>query len=231
MVFEALALACPATASFLSIHNMVGGMIDRFASPEARARWLAPLIAMDKIFSYCLTEPGAGSDAAALTTRAERAGEGWRLNGTKAFISGGSYSDVYLAMVRSGGPGPGGISAILVEDGTKGLSFGGLGDKMGWRAQPTAWGRLDDFEVPGGNLLGGGGAGFLCVLAGVAGGRFGRLGPRLVRWAVYSAVVGVATEPEVLRALGIEPDLRSLVTARRQTVDFLRAALVLEDDD
>ncbi|GAB4386099.1 acyl-CoA dehydrogenase family protein [Albidovulum sp.] len=171
LIFEALAMACPAVGSFLSIHNMCGGMIDRFGSDAARARWLPGLTSMETIFSYCLTEPGSGSDAAALRTRAERTAEGWRLNGTKAFISGGSYSDAYLAMVRTGGEGPKGISAVIVEAGTPGLSFGALEDKMGWRAQPTAQVQFDDCVIPADNLLGEEGKGFAYAMAGLDGGR------------------------------------------------------------
>ncbi|KAB2885127.1 MAG: acyl-CoA dehydrogenase [Albidovulum sp.] len=171
LVFEALAMACPAVGSFLSIHNMCGGMIDRFGSAETKARWLPALCTMEKVFAYCLTEPGSGSDAAALRTRAERTNEGWKLNGTKAFISGGGYSDVYVTMVRTGADGPKGISTVIVEDGTPGLSFGGLEDKMGWRAQPTAQVQFDDCVVPAGNLLGEEGKGFSYAMAGLDGGR------------------------------------------------------------
>ena len=171
LVFEALAMSCPAVSAFLSIHNMCGGMIDKFGSDETRAIWLPKLASMEKIFSYCLTEPGSGSDAAALRTRAERTGDGWRLNGTKAFISGGGYSDAYLVMVRTGADGPRGISAVIVENGTPGLSFGGLEDKMGWRAQPTAQVQFDDCVIPAGNLLGEEGKGFSYAMAGLDGGR------------------------------------------------------------
>ena len=171
LVFEALAMSCPAVGSFLSIHNMCGGMIDKFGSEETKAKWLPALTSMDKVFSYCLTEPGSGSDAAALRTRAERTNGGWVLNGTKAFISGGGYSDVYVTMVRTGGDGPKGISTVIVEDGTKGLSFGGLEDKMGWRAQPTAQVQFDDCAIPAENLLGEEGKGFAYAMAGLDGGR------------------------------------------------------------
>lgn len=171
LVFEALAMADPAVGSFLSIHNMCGGMIDKFGSSEAKERWLPGLCSMEKIFSYCLTEPGSGSDAAALRSRAERTNEGLRLNGTKAFISGGTYSDAYIAMVRTGEDGPKGISAVIVEDGTPGLSFGALEDKMGWRAQPTAQVQFDDCMIPAENLLGEEGRGFRYAMAGLDGGR------------------------------------------------------------
>ena len=171
LVFEALAMACPSVAAFLSIHNMCGGMIDKFGSPDAKARWLPGLCGMDTVFSYALTEPGSGSDAAALRTRADRMDAGWRLNGTKAFISGGSYSDAYIAMVRTGGDGPKGISAVIVPDGIPGLSFGALEDKMGWRAQPTAQVQFDDCDIPANNLLGDEGRGFAYAMAGLDGGR------------------------------------------------------------
>ncbi|MCE5972914.1 acyl-CoA dehydrogenase family protein [Sinirhodobacter sp. WL0062] len=171
LVFEALAMSCPAVGSFLSIHNMCGGMIDKFGSEETKARWLPALCSMEKIFSYCLTEPGSGSDAAALRTRAERTNDGWKLNGNKAFISGGGYSDVYVTMVRSGDNSPKGISTVIVEDGAPGLSFGGLEDKMGWRAQPTAQVQFDDCVIPAENLLGEEGKGFAYAMAGLDGGR------------------------------------------------------------
>jgi alkylation response protein AidB-like acyl-CoA dehydrogenase len=171
LVFEALSMACPAVGSFLSIHNMCGGMIDKFGSPDVKSKWLPALCSMDKIFSYCLTEPGSGSDAAALRTRADKTNEGYRLNGTKAFISGGGYSDVYVVMCRTGEDGPKGISTLIVEDGSPGLSFGGLEDKMGWRAQPTAQVQFDDCVVPHDNRIGDEGRGFAYAMAGLDGGR------------------------------------------------------------
>jgi alkylation response protein AidB-like acyl-CoA dehydrogenase len=150
---------------------MCAAMLDRFGSDELRDRLLPGAVAMERILSYCLTEPGSGSDAAALRTRAARTNEGWRLTGTKAFISGGGYSDAYVVMARTGGDGPRGISAILVEDGTPGLSFGALEDKMGWRSQPTRQVQLDDAAVPAGNLLGEEGQGFRYAMAGLDGGR------------------------------------------------------------
>ena len=168
LVFEALAMACPSVAAFLSIHNMCAGMIDRYGASDLKARLLPAACAMDRVLSYCLTEPGSGSDAAALRTRAERAGDGWRLTGTKAFISGGGYSDAYIVMARSGGDGPRGISAFVVEAGVPGLSFGGLEDKMGWRAQPTRAVQLDGASAV---LLGEEGRGFAYAMAGLDGGR------------------------------------------------------------
>lgn len=171
LVFEALSMACPSVAAFLSIHNMCAWMVASFGDENLQAQWLSRLISMEKIASYCLTEPGSGSDAAALRTRAERTNEGYRLNGTKAFISGGGYSDLYIAMVRTGGDGANGISAMLIEDGTPGLSFGQPEDKMGWRSQPTAEVQFQDCVVPFGNLLGEEGAGFRYAMKGLDGGR------------------------------------------------------------
>ncbi len=171
LVFEALAMACPAVGSFLSIHNMVGGMIDKFATPEQKARWLPDLCSMNKIFSYCLTEPGSGSDAAALKTRAVATDTGFALTGTKAFISGGGYSDAYLVMARTGEDGPKGITAMIVEDGTEGLSFGAPERKMGWKAQPTSMVNLDNSNIPPENIVGELGKGFTYAMAGLDGGR------------------------------------------------------------
>ncbi|MBE9638032.1 acyl-CoA dehydrogenase family protein [Salipiger mangrovisoli] len=171
LVFEALSMACPSVAAFLSIHNMCAKMIDAYGSDALKARVLPGALTMETVLSYCLTEPGSGSDAAALRTKAEKSNDSYRLTGTKAFISGGGYSDAYLVMCRTGEDGPKGISAILVEDGTPGLSFGGLEDKMGWKSQPTRQVQLDGCEVPRGNLLGEEGKGFRYAMAGLDGGR------------------------------------------------------------
>ena len=171
LVFEALSMACPSVAAFLSIHNMCARMIDSFGSDEMKKRLLPDVIAMKTVLSYCLTEPGSGSDAAALKTRAERSNEGYTLNGTKAFISGGGYSDGYVCMVRTGEDGARGISTVYVEDGTPGLSFGGLEDKMGWRSQPTAQVQFDDCRIPAENLVGQEGDGFKYAMMGLDGGR------------------------------------------------------------
>ncbi|HKK97032.1 MAG TPA: acyl-CoA dehydrogenase family protein [Marivita sp.] len=171
LVFEALSMACPSVAAFLSIHNMCAKMIDAYGSDEMKARVLPKALTMETVLSYCLTEPGSGSDAAALKSRADRTNEGYTLNGTKAFISGGGYSDAYIAMVRTGVDGPKGVSAVLVEDGTPGLSFGGLEDKMGWRSQPTRQVQFDDCKIPAANLLGEEGHGFRYAMAGLDGGR------------------------------------------------------------
>ncbi|WP_288941836.1 acyl-CoA dehydrogenase family protein [uncultured Roseovarius sp.] len=171
LVFEALSMACPSVAAFLSIHNMCAKMIDTFASDDMKARVMPGVLSMDTVLSYCLTEPGSGSDAAALKTRAERTNEGYTLNGTKAFISGGGYSDAYVVMVRTGEDGPRGISTVYVEDGTEGLSFGGLEDKMGWRSQPTAQVQFDNCNISADNLVGEEGKGFTYAMAGLDGGR------------------------------------------------------------
>lgn len=171
LIFEALAMACPSVAAFLSIHNMCAAMIDRHGSDGMRARLLPAICAMDRIMSYCLTEPGSGSDAAALRTRAARGPEGWQLTGTKAFISGGGYSDGYIVMCRTGGEGAQGISAIILDSGARGLSFGAPEDKMGWRAQPTRQVQMDGAEAPPENLIGDEGRGFAYAMAALDGGR------------------------------------------------------------
>ena len=171
LVFEALSMACPSVAAFLSIHNMCAKMIDSFGSDEMKARVMPDVLAMNTVLSYCLTEPGSGSDAAALKTRAERTNEGYTLNGTKAFISGGGYSDAYVCMVRTGEDGAAGVSTVFVEDGSDGLSFGGLEQKMGWRSQPTAQVQFDECKVAAQNLIGEEGKGFKYAMMGLDGGR------------------------------------------------------------
>ena len=171
LVFEALSMACPSVAAFLSIHNMCAKMIDGFSSDEMKARVMPDVLAMNTVLSYCLTEPGSGSDAAALKTRAERTNEGYTLNGTKAFISGGGYSDAYVCMVRTGEDGAAGVSTVFVEDGSDGLSFGGLEQKMGWRSQPTAQVQFDECKVAAQNLIGEEGKGFKYAMMGLDGGR------------------------------------------------------------
>jgi len=171
LVFEALSMACPSVAAFLSIHNMCAKMIDAFGDDALRQRVMPGIVSMDTVLSYCLTEPGSGSDAAALKTRAERTNEGYRLNGTKAFISGGGYSDAYVVMARTGDAGPRGVSTLYVEDGTQGLSFGGLEQKMGWKSQPTRQVQFDNCDVSDGNLVGEEGKGFTYAMKGLDGGR------------------------------------------------------------
>ncbi len=171
-IFEQLAYADPAVAAFLSIHNMCAWMVDAYGTAEQRATWLPRLAAMTSIASYCLTEPGAGSDAAALATRARRDGDRYIVSGVKQFISGAGASDLYVIMARTGGPGAKGISAFLVEADSPGLGFGVPERKMGWHAQPTAQVILDEVEVPAANLLGGTeGTGFAIAMNGLNGGR------------------------------------------------------------
>jgi hypothetical protein len=171
LIFEELAAACPSTAAYISIHNMASWMIDRFGGEEQRRRFLPKLASMEHFASYCLTEPGAGSDAASLRTRAERDGDSYVLNGAKAFISGGGSSDVYVAMVRTGGEGPKGISCIAVEKGTPGLAFGKKEKKLGWNSQPTAMVLFENCRVPAANRIGAEGDGFKIAMAGLDGGR------------------------------------------------------------
>lgn len=171
LIFEELAAACPSTAAYLSIHNMANWMIDRFGDERQRQHFCPRLATMEHFASYCLTEPGAGSDAASLTTRAVRDGDHYVLNGGKAFISGGGSSDVYVCMVRTGGQGPGGISCIVVEKGAPGLSFGKKEKKLGWNSQPTAMVIFENCRVPAGNLIGQEGEGFKIAMAGLDGGR------------------------------------------------------------
>jgi len=171
LIFEELSKGCPSTAAFLSIHNMSSWMIDTFGSDEQRQRFLPSLCAMNLIASYCLTEPGSGSDAAALRTKAVRDGDAYVLNGSKAFISGGGASDIYVCMVRTGDDGPGGISCIVVEKDTPGLSFGAQEKKLGWHSQPTSMVIFEDCRVPVANRIGAEGEGFKIAMAGLDGGR------------------------------------------------------------
>jgi alkylation response protein AidB-like acyl-CoA dehydrogenase len=171
MIFEELATACVSTAAYLSIHNMAAWMIDRFGNKEQRARFLPQLMSMEHFASYCLTEPGSGSDAASLQTRARRDGDDYVLNGAKAFISGGGRSDIYVTMVRTGEVGAKGISCLVVENGTPGLSFGKPEKKLGWHSQPTAMVNFADCRVPVANRLGAEGDGFAIAMMGLDGGR------------------------------------------------------------
>ncbi|MGB3772363.1 MAG: acyl-CoA dehydrogenase family protein [Rhodococcus sp. (in: high G+C Gram-positive bacteria)] len=170
-IFEKLAGGDPSIAAYVSIHNMVAWMIDTYGSEEQRNRWIPDLCTMATLGSYCLTEPGAGSDAAALSTRAVVDGDRYVLNGVKQFISGAGESGVYVVMARTGGAGPSGISAFVVEKDTPGLSFGANEAKMGWNAQPTRQVILEDVSVPAENLLGGEGNGFRIAMSGLNGGR------------------------------------------------------------
>ena len=171
LIFEELATACASTAAYLSIHNMAGWMIDRFGTAAQRGRFLPRLMSMEHFASYCLTEAGSGSDAAALATTARRDGDNYVLNGSKAFISGGGSSDIYVAMVRTGESGPKGISCLVVEKDANGLSFGKNEDKLGWHSQPTRAVLFDDCRVPVANRLGQEGEGFSIAMMGLDGGR------------------------------------------------------------
>jgi len=171
LVLEQLAGGCTSTAAYISIHNMAAWMIDAFGDDAQRRRFLPDLCSMNRFASYCLTEPGAGSDAAALKTRAQRDGDDYVLNGTKAFISGGGVSDVYVVMARTGDAGPSGISCLAAEKDTPGLSFGAQEKKLGWHSQPTAQVIFEDCRVPAGNRIGQEGSGFRIAMAGLDGGR------------------------------------------------------------
>ena len=171
IIFEELAQGCTSTAAYISIHNMAAWMIDAYGAAPARQKFLPKLTTMEHFASYCLTEPGSGSDAASLTTRARRDGDHYVLDGTKAFISGGGVSDIYVVMARTGEAGPRGISAIVVEKGTPGLSYGAREKKLGWKSQPTAMVMFENCRVPAGNLIGAEGQGFKIAMAGLDGGR------------------------------------------------------------
>ena len=171
LIFEALAQGCPTVSAYISIHNMAAWMIDAYGSIDQRARYLPKLCSMEYLASYCLTEPGAGSDAAALRTTAKRDGEAYVLNGTKQFISGAGAGDLYVVMVRTGGEGPGGVSTLVVEGNTPGISLGANERKMGWNAQPTRAVIFENARVPVANRLGEEGMGFRIAMAGLDGGR------------------------------------------------------------
>ncbi|MEZ5878898.1 MAG: isobutyryl-CoA dehydrogenase [Tepidamorphaceae bacterium] len=171
VIFEELSKGCTSTSAYISIHNMAAWMIDRFGSEDLRQRFLPGLTSMQSFASYCLTEPGSGSDAASLSARAVRDGDHYVLNGQKAFISGGGAADVYVCMVRTGEAGPRGISCIIIEKNAPGLSFGAQEKKLGWHSQPTAAVIFEDCRVPVTNLVGNEGDGFKIAMAGLDGGR------------------------------------------------------------
>src|SRR6202008_2413137 len=171
LVFEALATGCPTVAAFISIHNMASWMIDAFGNEAQRKKWLPKLCTMELLASYCLTEPGSGSDAAARRTRAGRDGDNYVLNGQKQVTSGAGSSDLYVVMVRPGADGPGGISTLVVEGNTPGVSLGANERKMGWNAQPTRAVIFENARVPVANRLGDEGIGFKIAMAGLDGGR------------------------------------------------------------
>jgi alkylation response protein AidB-like acyl-CoA dehydrogenase len=171
LIMEAMAYGCPSTSAFISIHNMASWMIDRFGSDAVKQKYLPGLIGMEKIASYCLTEPSSGSDAAALKTRAVRDGDDWVVSGTKQFISGAGENEIYLTMVRTGEDGPKGISCLVIEKDMEGVSFGAQERKLGWHSQPTAALNLDNVRVPAENMVGGEGEGFRIAMMGLDGGR------------------------------------------------------------
>ncbi|NBB17676.1 acyl-CoA dehydrogenase [Caulobacter sp. SLTY] len=171
LIFEALSYGCVPTAAYLTIHNMASWMIDRFGSEDLRQKYLPRLTTMELIASYCLTEPGSGSDAASMRTTARLDGDHYVLNGSKAFISGAGVSDIYVVMARTGADGPKGVSTFVVEKGTEGLSFGANEKKMGWKSQPTAQVNFDNVRVPAENRVGQEGEGFRFAMMGLDGGR------------------------------------------------------------
>src|SRR6195952_2862838 len=171
LIFEELAQGCTSTAAYISIHNMAAWMIDAFGGAKQREKFLPKLCTVEHFASYCLTEPGAGSDAASLTTRARRDGDHYVLDGAKAFISGGGVSDIYVVMARTGEGGPRGISTIVVEKGTPGLFYGAQEKKLGWKTQPTAMVMFENCRVPVANRIGAEGQGFKIAMAGLDGGR------------------------------------------------------------
>jgi alkylation response protein AidB-like acyl-CoA dehydrogenase len=203
VIFEELSRGDVSTAAFISIHNMATWMIDSFGSDDLRARYVPRLATMELIASYCLTEPGSGSDAAAMRTTSTRDGDHFVLNGSKAFISGAGTSDVYVVMARTGEAGPKGISAFVVEKGMPGLSFGAQEKKMGWNSQPTAVVSFDDCRVPAANLLGKEGDGFRYAMMGLDGGRLNIAACSLggARLALETAQAYVATRKQFGKAL------------------------------
>jgi alkylation response protein AidB-like acyl-CoA dehydrogenase len=171
LIMEAMAYGCPSTSAFISIHNMAAWMIDRFGSAAVKEKYLPSMVTMERIGSYCLTEPGSGSDAAALKTRAVKDGDSYIVSGSKAFISGGGENEIYVTMVRTGQDGPKGISCLVIEKDMPGVSFGAQEKKLGWHSQPTAQVNFDEVRVPAENLVGGEGEGFRIAMMGLDGGR------------------------------------------------------------
>ncbi|MFT4393886.1 acyl-CoA dehydrogenase family protein [Gordonia lacunae] len=237
-IFEQLAYADPAVASFLSIHNMCTWMVDKYGTEDQRSTWVPRLATMETVASYCLTEPGAGSDAAALATRAERSGDEYVLTGVKQFISGAGSSDLYVIMARTGEAGAKGISTFLVEKGSPGLSFGAQEHKMGWHAQPTAQVILDEVRVPAGNLLGGTeGIGFGIAMNGLNGGRINIAASSLggAQAAFDKAAAYVASRRAFGNALIDEPTIRFTLADMATSLQASRlmlwqAASALDDD-
>ncbi|ORV90417.1 acyl-CoA dehydrogenase family protein [Mycolicibacterium iranicum] len=237
-IFEKLATADPTVAAFLSIHNMCAWMVDTFGTDEQRKAWVPRLASMDTIASYCLTEPGAGSDAAALRTKAVRSGDEWVLDGVKQFISGAGQSDVYIVMARTGSEGPKGISAFVVPKDTPGLSFGTNEEKMGWNAQPTAQVIFEGARLPADALLGGEeGTGFGIAMKGLNGGRINIAACSLggAQAAYDKAVAYLADRQAFGGSLLDEPTIRftlaDMATALQTSRALLwRAATALDND-
>ncbi|HYI49299.1 MAG TPA: acyl-CoA dehydrogenase family protein [Allosphingosinicella sp.] len=171
LIMEAMAYGCPSTSAFISIHNMASWMIDRFGAQPVKDKYLPSMVTMERIASYCLTEPGSGSDAAALKTKAVKDGGDYVVSGSKAFISGGGENEIYVCMVRTGVDGPKGISCLVIEKDMAGVSFGAQERKLGWHSQPTAQVNFDEVRVPSENLVGGEGEGFRIAMMGLDGGR------------------------------------------------------------
>jgi alkylation response protein AidB-like acyl-CoA dehydrogenase len=240
-IFEQLAAADPTIAAFLSIHNMSAWMVDTFGTDEQRKSWVPRLASMEAIASYCLTEPGAGSDAGALRTKAVRDGSDYVLDGVKQFISGAGSSDVYIVLARTGADGPRGISAFVVENGSRGLSFGAQEQKMGWNAQPTAQVILDGVRVPADAMLGGAdgeGTGFGIAMNGLNGGRINIAACSLggAQTAYHKAAAYVRDREAFGANLLGEPTIRftlaDMATALESSRMMLwRAATALDDDD
>lgn len=227
MIFEALAKGCPTIAAYISIHNMCCWMIDTYGTETQRAAWCPRLATMDTLASYCLTEPGAGSDAAALSTRAIRDGEYYLLSGQKQFISGAGTSDVYVVFARTGGEGSGGISAFLVEKGSEGLSFGANERKMGWNAQPTRAVMMDNLRVPASAMLGAEGQGFKIAMSGLNGGRINIAACSLGgAQAALDATLGYMRERKAFgKALITMPTLQFRLADMATKIEVARAIL------
>ncbi|AUH68356.1 acyl-CoA dehydrogenase family protein [Gordonia sp. PS3] len=240
-IFEELAKADPVTAAFLSIHNMCTWMVDTYGTTEQRKRWVPKMASMEHIASYCLTEPGAGSDAAALSTSARREGDEYVLRGSKQFISGGGVSDVYVVMARTGDAGPRGISTFVVEKGTPGLSFGPPEAKMGWHNQPTAQVIFDDVRVSADAMLGGPdgeGTGFSIAMNGLNGGRLNIAACSMGgAQAAYDKALVYATEREAFgKPLIAEPTISATLAEMATSLEasrllLWRAAEALDADD
>ncbi|WP_457966958.1 acyl-CoA dehydrogenase family protein [Arthrobacter sp. D1-29] len=238
LIFEELAKGDTAIAAYISIHNMVVWMIDTFGDDDQRKRWVPELASMQQLGSYCLTEPGAGSDAASLQTSARRDGDEYVLNGTKQFISGAGSSSIYIVLARTGGEGPRGISAIVVPAETPGLSFGSNEKKMGWNAQPTRQVVLDDVRVPVANRLGDEGAGFHIAMKGLNGGRvnMGACSLGGAQWALEQTIKHLNERVAFGKPLAAQQSLvftlADMETELQAARGMLRqAALAMDTDD